>query len=100
VVGTRRSRGDGFGSSNGIRQDALRRNPHHPEPVFLQKSCPRIIALRPISHLVSDAIDFDDQPFRKATKVDDVGTDGMLPPKLESTRPQAQLLPQQPLRNR
>jgi hypothetical protein len=92
-VGTRCTRGNRLGGTDCVCQHALRGNPQHPEPVLFQKLCARVVPLGPITHVVGNAIDFDDQPFRKAAKVDDIGAERMLPAKLETSGPQPQLLP-------
>jgi hypothetical protein len=100
VVGTRRTRCDRLGGPDRVSQHARRRNPQHPVPVLFQKSRPLVIARGRIAHVMRDAIDFDDHPFRETTKVDDVGADRMLSSKLQTLGAKPQLLPQQALRNR
>jgi hypothetical protein len=72
----------------------LRRNPQHPEPVFFQEFRPFVVAPRPIGHVVRDPVYFDDQSLGETAEVDDVGTNRMLAPELQTLRPHSQLLPQ------
>jgi hypothetical protein len=98
VVGTLRTRGDGFGSADGIAEDALRRYPQDPVPVFFEKIGSLDIARRTIPHIMGLAVDLDSEARSRTIKVDHIGADRVLAAKLKTCRAQPELLPQHSFR--
>jgi hypothetical protein len=84
VEGALRQRDDRGSSALRVRQHALRRNPDHPVPAFFNEFLAPVIIGRPLSHVVGDTIDLDDQPGTKAAKIGDIWAYGMLPPEFYS----------------
>ena len=54
-------------------------NTQHFDALANQPLGPRFIALWPITHVMSDAVDFNREPCGRAVEVEHVGTDRVLP---------------------
>lgn len=81
-------------------ENIRRRYPHQLDPLPSQKLIALEVSLRPITHVVRHAIDFDAKLHRSAVEIDDERTDRVLSAKLEALRGPAQFAPQQALGQR
>lgn len=60
-----------------------RSDPHYFDALFLQECIAPLISLRPVTHIMCNAIDLDPELGAGAIKVEHIGPDGMLPAKFD-----------------
>src|SRR4051794_36365038 len=70
-----------------IAIELARRNPQGPYSNVLQPYVPPLVSLRIIAEFVCDAINLDPQPRRGTVKIQHIGANRVLPPKLQPLWP-------------
>lgn len=92
------SRDDASDSAFQIVQHVACRHPQHIEPLFDEPAIALLVAVGPVTTIVRLTVNFDGEPPFQAGKVESVGSDRMLSPKLEAARTEPERTPEQNLR--
>ena len=81
------SRRNSFEHGLQLREHQVVRKPKHADAVLAKKSAPAFVVRLPRRLEVLTVVQLDRERMGRAVKVEDVGTAGMLPAKLEAGKP-------------
>ncbi len=88
---------DLFDRRANVPKHVSRRNPQRQNAFVCKPRISNSIPLRPVTHVVGDAVDFDRQPRTGTVEIEHIGTGRMLSPKLPAAGTITQRSPQQDL---